>query len=325
MKTSIICCLVILSGSVNCLHAKGDEAPLKKVTFIAQWSHQAQFAGYYVAYEKGIYKRYGIDLIIMNGGPDSPSTEYLKNGRADFVTMFLSTAIREKAEGVNLVNIAQIVQHSALMLIAKKSSNINNPKDMAGKKVGLWGPEFQVQPHALFKKYGVEPEIIPQSRSINLFLRDGVDVASAMWYNEYHTILNNGIDPDELSTFFFADYGLDFPEDGIYTLKETFEKWPSVSCAFVKASIEGWIYAFENPDKAIDIVLKYMRKSKLPSNRMHQRWMLSRMKDIILNDGKLTTIGVLDEVEYTRVTDELKKTGLVKDPPEFAEFHEICN
>jgi NitT/TauT family transport system substrate-binding protein len=325
MKRSIIFCLVLLSSSVNGLHTKADDASSKKASFIPQWFHQAQFAGYYVAYEKGIYEKYGIDLTIMSGGPDSPSTEYLKNGKSDFATMFLSTAIREKADGVNIVNIAQIIQRSALMLVAKKSRKINNPKEMDGERIGLWGPEFQVQARALFKKYEVEPNIIPQSQSINLFLRDGVHVASAMWYNEYHTILNDGIDPEELTPFFFDDYGLNFPEDGIYTSKENFERDPSLSCTFVKASIAGWKYAFENPDEAIEIVLKYMHNSKLPANRAHQKWMLDKMKDVILADGALTTIGVLRGGDYNRVTDELKNTGLIKESPEFREFYKVCN
>lgn len=325
MKKSILICLVLLSGSVSGLYTRAEGSSLKQATFIPQWSHQAQFAGYYVAYEKGIYEKYGIDLTIMDGGPDSPSTEYLKNGKSDFGTMFLSTAIRERASGVDLVNIAQIVQRSALMLIAKKSSKIYDPKDMDGKKIGLWGPEFQVQARALFKKYNVEPKIIPQTQSVNLFLRDGVDVVSAMWYNEYHTILNDGINPEELNTFFFSDYGLNFPEDGIYTLTENFEKDPSLSCAFVKASIEGWKYAFENPDEAVDIVLKYMHNSKLPANRVHQKWMLSRMKDIIVGDGEITKIGVLKEADYDRVADELRKSGFIKDPPEFRDFYRACH
>jgi NitT/TauT family transport system substrate-binding protein len=325
MKKSILICLVLLGGSVSGFHTRAEGSSLKEATFIPQWSDQAQFAGYYVAYEKGFYEKYGIDLTIMDGGPDSPSTEYLKNGKSDFATMFLSTAIREKADGVNLVNIAQIVQRSALMLIAKKSSKIDDPKDMDGKKIGLWGPEFQVQARALFKKYNVEPKIVPQSRSVNLFLRDGVDVVSAMWYNEYHTILNDGINPEELTTVFFSDYGLNFPEDGIYTLIENFEKDPSLSCAFVRASIEGWKYAFENPDEAIDIVLKHTRNSKLPANRVHQKWMLGRMKDIILGMGELTKIGVLNEADYNKVTDELKKSGFIKDPPEFRDFYKDCH
>jgi NitT/TauT family transport system substrate-binding protein len=66
------------------------------------------------------------------------------------------------------------------------------------------------------RKYDLTVQVVPQSFSVNLFLRDGVDVASAMWYNEYHTILNCGIDPDELTTFFFHEHGLNFPENGIY-------------------------------------------------------------------------------------------------------------
>jgi len=66
------------------------------------------------------------------------------------------------------------------------------------------------------RKYDLTVQVVPQSFSVNLFLRDGVDVASAMWYNEYHTILNCGIDPDEPTTFFFHEHGLNFPENGIY-------------------------------------------------------------------------------------------------------------
>jgi len=69
-------------------------------------------------------------------------------------------------------------------------------------------------------------------------------VASATWYNEYHTLINSGLDPDELTPFFFHEHGLNFPEDGIYTLEETLKRDPSLSCDFVKASIEGWVYAF---------------------------------------------------------------------------------
>jgi NitT/TauT family transport system substrate-binding protein len=112
---------------------------------------------------------------------------------------------------------------------------------MNGKKVGLWGPIFQIQPKAFIKKYNLNVKIIRQSFSVNLFLRDGVDVASAMWYNEYHTILNSGLNPDELTTFLFHQHGLNFPEDGIYTMKDTFQRDPDLCKAFVKASIEGWL------------------------------------------------------------------------------------
>lgn len=66
------------------------------------------------------------------------------------------------------------------LLIAKKSSGIKTPQDMNGKKVGLWGPIFQIQPKAFLKRYNLKVKEIRRSYSVNLFLRDGVDVTSAM-------------------------------------------------------------------------------------------------------------------------------------------------
>lgn len=295
---------------------------LKKVSFISQWSPQAQFAGYYVAYEEGLYKKHGIDLSILQGGPRRPPTELLEREEADFGTVWLSTAIQKRSQGVKLINIAQMVQRSSLMLVAKKSRGINRPEDLQGKRIGLWGSDFRIQPLAFFRKYGLAVEVIPQFHSVNLFLRDGVDAASAMWYNEYHTILNAGIDASELTLFFYHDHGLNFPEDGIYVTERTLKKDPELACAFVRASVEGWLYAFQNPERALDIVLKYMTAANIPANRVHQRWMLERIKDIMIADGK--QIGVLVKEDYARVGGELKKAGLIKSLPDFDDFAFRC-
>jgi NitT/TauT family transport system substrate-binding protein len=213
------------------------------------------------------------------------------------------------------------MQKSALMLVAKKASGIKTPRDMAGKKVGLWRDEFQIQPLALFKKYNLKVKIIPQSYSVNLFLRGGVDVASAMWYNEFHTILNSGLNPEELCTFFFFDYGLNFPEDGLYCLEETLKKDPEMVRTFVQASLEGWLYAFSHPEETLDIIIKYMTAAKVPANRVHQKWMLARMKDLIVGQENKASLGRLKEADFQRVAGELKKTGLIKEIPSFKSFY----
>jgi len=314
--------LFVASLFLNCARA---EETLKNAFFIPQWSPQAQFAGYYVAYEKGIYKKYGINLNILPGGPSSPSVEFLEKGKVDFATMWLSTAIQKRSQGLKLVNIAQIIQRSALMLIAKKARGINRPEDIDNKKVGIWGEDFKIQPTAFFRKYKLKVKVIPQSYSVNLFLRDGVDVASAMWYNEYHTILNAGLKPDELTTFFFHEHGLNFPEDGIYTLEKTYKMDPALSCAFVKASIEGWLYAFSQPEEALDIVLKYMSKANVPANKVHQRWMLSRMKDLVLPvDKDRAPVGTLTLEDFMRVSNTLRDDGLIKKIPDFKSFYGEC-
>ncbi|OGW38930.1 MAG: ABC transporter substrate-binding protein, partial [Nitrospirae bacterium RBG_13_39_12] len=250
--------------------------------------------------------------------------EFLEKGKADFATIWLSTAIQKRSQGIKLINIGQIVQRSALMLVAKKSRGINKPEDINNRKVSLWKEEFQIQPKAFFKKYNLKVKVIPQSFSVNLFLRDGVDVASAMWYNEYHSILNSGINPEELTTFFFYDHGLNFPEDGIYTLEKNFTENPSLSCAFVKASIEGWQYAFAHPDEALDIILKYMSIAKIPANRVHQKWMLERMKDLICPRDSKMPIGTLLKSDFLRAEKELKENGFIKKIPDIESFFRNC-
>jgi len=297
---------------------------LKKVSFIPQWVPQAQFAGYYIGLEKGIYRKHGIDLTIITGGPDSPPSDLLMDGRADFASLWLSTGIQMRAGGAKILNIAQIMQRSALMLVAKKASGIEKPSDMNGKKVGLWGPVFQLQPRAFFRKYNLTMQIIPQSFSVNLFLRDGVDVASAMWYNEYHTIMNCGINPDELTTFFFHEHGLNFPEDGIYVLEETYRKDPALCGAFVLASIEGWQYAFDHPDEALAVTMRNLKKEHIPTTLVHQKWMLERMKDLILpENGEDADMGGLQIEDYSRVAQGLKSMGLIDSAPGFTSFYKV--
>ena len=323
-KVSALAALCLVFVLAVAMPAYGEDA-LKKVSFVPLWSPQAQFAGYYVAYEEGIYKRHGLDVQIIQGGAHKPSSELLEKGEADIATIWLSTALQKRSHGVKVVNIAQIVQRSSLMLIAKKARGIKRPEDLEGKKVGLWGDDFRIQPMAFFKKYKVTPKIVPQSYSVNLFLRDGVDAASAMWYNEFHTILNAGINADELTTFFYSDYGLNFPEDGIYVMEETLKKDPAAACAFVKASIEGWNFAFEHPDRAIDIVLKYMTAANVPANRVHQKWMLERMKDVIMPREKSGAVpGILRKEDYERVGKELKGAGLIGDVPDISTFAFGC-
>jgi NitT/TauT family transport system substrate-binding protein len=299
----------------------GEAPHLKKATFIPHWSPQAQFAGYYVAYEKGFYKNQGIDLTLITGGPTSSPMEYLSKKKATFGSLWLCSAIERRDQGLELVNIAQLMQRSALMLVAKKSSGIRTLQDLDGKKVGLWRDEFQIQPRALFKKYNIKVQVIPQSFSVNLFLRGGVDLASAMWYNEYHTILNSGLNPEELTPIFFFEHGLNFPEDGIYCLEDTFKKDPRLAQAFVKASLEGWIYAFYHTEEALNIILKYMTLAKVPANRVHQKWMLDRMKDLMSDQTEIDSFGKLSRADYDRVAQELKDVGLIRTIPDFRSFY----
>lgn len=300
--------------------AQGAQA-LKKAVFIPQWSPQAQFAGFYVGRQMGYYKQQGIDLTILQGGPDSPSSRMLREKRVDFTTMFLSTAVKLRSQGVPVVNVAQIVQRSALMLVTRKGSGITRPEDFQDRKVSIW-PGFRLQVMAFFDKYRVRVKEIPQGYSVNLFLRGAVDAASAMWYNEYKTILDSGINENELTTFMLSDYGINFPEDGIYCLASVRKKDPALVRGFVQATIKGWRYAFDHPDQALDIVMHYVNEAHLPTNRIHQKWMLEHMRMIIRPPGGNIPMGRLSRGSYQFVAQTLMHDGIIRNIPKFKEFYE---
>ena len=165
-------------------------------------------------------------------------SESLPTDPAEFRRLLTTSLQAWNRNGNQVVWLDIPIQRSSLMFITKKSSGIATPRDFEGKKVGLWRGDFQVQPHAFFRKYNLNVRVITQPFStdyIDLFLMDALDVATAMWYNEYHLILNSGLNADELNTFFFDEYGLNFPENGIYTLEETYSNDPDLCCAFARA------------------------------------------------------------------------------------------
>lgn len=285
---------------------------------VLHWLPQAQFAGVLMAEEKGFYARRGVDLAIVPGGPDINVSRHLAEGRAEFATMFLSTALERRASGMDLVHIGQIVHQSALMLVARRDSGVRALNDLHGRRVGMWGPDFQIQPRALFKRMGIEVEVVEQAPSMDLFMRGGLDAVSAMWYNEYHTLMSYGLDEKDMTAFFFRDLDLNFPEDGLYCLRETYDRDPAAAQAVAQATLEGWAYVFAHPEEALDLVIRRMKEHKVRANRAHQRWMLARMQDIILAGGAPRLN--LDRPDFEAANAALVEQGFISDPPGYTDF-----
>ncbi|WP_319542006.1 ABC transporter substrate-binding protein [uncultured Pseudodesulfovibrio sp.] len=318
-STAVKTCAMLLVAALAIMLSPIGAHALDKTSLVLQWLPQAQFAGYFIAKDKGFYAEEGIDLTLISGGPDVLASEQLDAGNAEFATLFLTTGLQRRTT-LPIVNIGQFVQRSALMLIARKSSNINSFKDLDGKKIGLWGNEFQIQARALFRQENLKVTVVPQSSSLDLFLRGGVDAASGMWYNEYHTLLTYGLDEEDLQPLFFNDAGLSFPEDGIYCLEKTAQIKPELCKKMVRATIKGWEYAFAHEEEALDIVMHRMQSARVPVNRAHQRWMLKRMEDIIMSD-EAATMGVLRKDDFERVRQTLLDTGFLDTAPTYEEFY----
>jgi len=121
---------MLLAGA-TLMTAFGAQAA-EKVTLQLKWVTQAQFAGYYVAKDKGFYEAEGLDVDIKPGGPDIAPAQVLAGGGADVVVDWLPSALATREKGVPLVNIAQPFKTSGMMLTCLKESGIKKPEDFKG-------------------------------------------------------------------------------------------------------------------------------------------------------------------------------------------------
>jgi NitT/TauT family transport system substrate-binding protein len=259
------------------LPAKGVKPP-GKVTLALQWLTQCQFAGFYVALEKGYYREEGIDLTIRPGASDSNPVQLVTLGAADFGTRWLADLMTAVDKGSPMISVAQILQGNGLVLVARSDSGIRHPRDFTGKRVGIWFFGNQIQFYALMSATGVDPEkvkVSPMQFSVKPFLNRQYDVINAMTYNEVLTLLAGGLKREQLRIFDFADYGLNFPGDTLFTRRAMLKDDPGLVRRMVRASLRGWTEALKNPDEAVRIVLKHDRTGKLAAG--HQQ---AQMKEI---------------------------------------------
>lgn len=291
-----------------------------KVVFATHWMPQAQFAGYYVALDQGFYEDAGIEVEIIHATTTTNSLEILESGKADVVSAFLISAMHARCDGLNLVNIAQLSQHSAILFVSKKSANIKSLGDFDGKKIGIWNKDFSDMPKSLIKEYDLDVEWIPILSSVNLFLVGGIDIMTVMYYNEYNMIYLSGVDTDELNTFFLSDYGYDIPEDGLYALQSTISTREKELKAFTDASLKGWEYAANNREYTVELIVNLMRKENIPSSITHQKWMLNKVIEFQSVKGKSVSTGELKQEDFNQVMNILKKMYSCKFSFSYKEF-----
>jgi NitT/TauT family transport system substrate-binding protein len=268
-----------------------------KVTLQLKWVTQAQFAGYYVAKDKGFYKEVGLDVDIKPGGPDIAPPQVIAGGGADVIVDWMPSALASREKGVPLVNIAQPFKRSGLMLTCRNDSGIKTPTDFKDKTLGVWfyGNEYPFL--AWMAKLGIKTDgsaggvkVIKQGFNVDPLLQKQADCISTMTYNEYWQLIEAGVKPEDLTVFKYEDQGVATLEDGLYVLEDKLKDPAFVEkmARFVKASMRGWEYAREHPEEAVKVVLD--NDASGAQTEQHQTTMIEEINKLTEgSDGALDT------------------------------------
>ncbi|MCP4182270.1 MAG: ABC transporter substrate-binding protein [Hyphomicrobiales bacterium] len=299
----------LLAGAM--MVAAGASMAADKVTLQLKWVTQAQFAGYYVAKDKGFYKEENLDVEIKPGGPDIAPAQVLVGGGADVVLDWMPSALATREKGAKLVNIAQPFKTSGMMLTCRKDSGIKTPADFKGKTLGVWfyGNEYPFL--SWMSQLGLSTEggadgvtVLKQGFNVDPILQKQADCVSTMTYNEYWQIIDAGLSADELIVFKYQEQGVATLEDGIYVLEGKLKDaaFQDKMVRFVRASMKGWKWAEENPDAAADIVLE--NDASGAQTEKHQRRMMGEIAKLTAGSN-----GALDVADYERTVATLMKGG----------------
>ncbi|MDP6320372.1 MAG: ABC transporter substrate-binding protein, partial [SAR324 cluster bacterium] len=276
--------VILVSGLSFSSHAA------EKVTIQLKWVTQAQFAGYYVAQDKGYYQAAGLDVTIKPGGPDIAPPQVIAGGGADVIIDWMPSALASREKGVALVNIAQIFKKSGMMLTCRKDSGIKSPSDFRGKTLGVWfyGNEYPFL--SWMSKLGIPTtggsngvKVLRQGFNVDPILQKQAECVSTMTYNEYWQVVDAGLSPSELIVYKYEEQGVATLEDGLYVLEDNLKNAAFVSKMgrFLRASIKGWKYAGDHPDEAADIVLE--NDDTGAQTEKHQRRMMREISKLLGN------------------------------------------
>jgi NitT/TauT family transport system substrate-binding protein len=297
---------------------------LTPVSVQLQWVPQAQFAGYYAAKALGFWEEQGLDVTIVDGGPDiAPQVVGSDPNGPQFTTSWVPRVLDVVDAGQSdLVNIAQVFQRSGTLSVSWADDPVNSPADFAGRKVGVWdfGNEFEVT--AAAREAGLEAgtdfEKVIQPFDMSLLLNREIDVAEAMIYNEYAQVLETTnpatgelYQPEDLVVIDYNEVGTAMLQDAIHARASWLaeEGNEDVAVRFLAGAFKGWAYCRDNPAECVQFTVD--AGSTLGMG--HQDWMMNEINALIWPSPE--GIGAMPVETWDKTVEISLDAGIIDNPP----------
>ncbi len=292
--------LFILFSSVSLFGAQ-------KVVLQLSWLNQYQFAGYYVAKERGYYQKAGIDVEIREFSFNTDLSTVIEKGQADFA-VGRSSVIVDKINGKDIVALGAIFQQSPLVLLTRDDTNITSVRDLRKRRIMMTKDAKETASiMAMLMANGLNEhnlQIVPHSFDIDDLIDKRVDAMASYVSNEPIRMADRGIG---YRIFHPKDYGFHFYSDILFTSSAYIREHPQLTRNFYRATIRGWQYAFDNISETAEIIYKhYNTQNKTLIQLIKEGEALKRLA--YNNNG---IIGYLDKEQLNDIVKVYKVLGLV--------------
>jgi PAS domain S-box-containing protein len=280
---------------------------LEKVSIQLLWKDQFQFAGYYIAKEKGYYRDVGLDVELKKFDFKKNIVDDVLHKKTTYA-IGRSSLVADRSSGKNVVLLAAILQSSPIVLVTKDASAIAQIEDFKGKKIAVTGTDFEVSIFALLNSRKISLGAMQVSNNVNKMqsLIDGdVDIISAYRTNQVYSLRKKGLN---INVFNPKDYGFNFYSDILYTSKNEIKKHRQRAIYFTQASLKGWEYAFSHIEETVEMIMKkYNTQNKSKEALLYEANELKKLA--YFNTKKL---GKIDKNNIQKIYDTYNLMGFIR-------------
>ncbi len=280
----------------------------EQVRIQLKWFHQFQFAGIYAAKAQGFYAQEGLEVEIRQRDPATSHIGDVLQGRAEYGVADAGLVL-SRLQGRPVVLLAQLFQHSPLVLITLRESGLRSPYDLAGKRVMLDLKGHSDAPiKAMLSNTLGENKIYQalDTRFDNQVLVDGeTDAYSVYLTDQPYWYRRQGIEVNILEP---RDYGIDFYGDNLFTTEQELRRHPQRVRAMLRATLKGWQYALAHPEEIIELILnKYNPQGLSRDHLQHEARETAKM----FMPGQVP-LGRFEPSRFQKIVETYARLGLVR-------------
>jgi NitT/TauT family transport system substrate-binding protein len=309
MRSSLSKLLLAAVVSGAALAAANAAMAATAVTFQLNWVAGGPNAGFAAAVAEGFYKEAGLDVTLVQGNGSGNTAQLVANGRAQIAYADAVAVSQLIAKGAPMKIVSTIYQSNPNEVSALKKTGIKSIKDLKGRKVGVPSGSSQTTMLPLFLKANNLSEA-----DVNLINMPATSMVPALLQGQVDAILGSFVayqiqleaQGAELVYFMFAELGVPSVSTSIFASDSYIKENPDVVKKFIAASLKGWSFAIDNPEKAVKDL-----KSVFPEmNEKLAAQELAAIKPLFCSGGA-KYIGKAEDALWVKTQDLLSEVKLL--------------
>ena len=283
----------------------------QRIELLLDWKAQMEHAGFFVAAAKGYYSNAGLEVTILEGSGAPTTAQLVGNGTYKVGVSSGSATVMARSKGIPVVSLAVINQHSPVVVYSLAPKGLTEPSQLVGRRVGVnIGGTKHREFQALLKKLGIAEDTIQlmgmTESSPAPLLADQVDAMLGYTEDQPVTVELRG---EKVNRIALSDYGIDPYSTNIIVNQTYLAKNPEVVRQFLKASLEGWVYAIENASEATDAYMAERPESNRAFNEANLRQLIPILQS---EDVAQNGFGAQNAERWTSTQDILFDLGMIE-------------